>query len=96
VKWLDTAWKVLRDIVMTSAGITLGFLEAARVFGNPNSLAIGFAAFLVTPAAVQKVVTIALSGQSEAGRGPGPSSAPALPGSSPTPSPPARGRDEAV
>lgn len=88
MKWLDTAWKLLRDVLMTGAGITLIYLQ--EFSPHPNGALIGAGLVLVAPAGVQHAITVYLSAQSTPGHGPSSSSlsSPSPSSSPPPPSPP--------
>lgn len=77
--WWETAWHLLRDVLMTSGGLTLIYLQAFS--GHPSGVVIGAGLVLVAPAGVQHAVTVVLSAQSGQGHG--------LPPSSPSSPPPA-------
>ena len=85
MKWLQTAWQLMRDVLMTGAGLTLIMLQ--EFSPHPSGELIGAGLFLLAPAGVQHAVTVVLSGQST--QGPGHSeSSPSSP--SPSSSPPSQ------
>lgn len=85
MKWVDTAWKLLRDVLMTGAGITLIYLQEFSL--HPNGGLIGAGLVLVAPAGVQHAVAVYLSAQSTPGHGPSQSLPSSSPPSSSPPSP---------
>jgi hypothetical protein len=86
VKWLQTAWQLLRDVLLTGTGLALIISQVGA--REPSSALIVAGLALVVPAATTHAYSV-ISGPSEAGRGPSPSSpSPPPPSSSPS-SPPA-------
>lgn len=92
MKWLDTAWKLLRDVLMTGGGLTLIFLQ--EFSARPSGALIGAGLVLVAPAGVQHAVAVYLSGQSAPGHGPSQSSPSSPSPSSSPPLPPAGAQGE--
>ena len=84
MKWLQTAWQLVRDVCMTGAGLTLIMLQ--EFSPHPSGELIGAGLFLLAPAGIQHAVTVVLSGPSAPGHGQEPSSPSSSPPSSSPPS----------
>jgi hypothetical protein len=86
LKWLQTAWQLIRDVLMSGTGLTLIMLQEFSL--HPSGELIGAGLFLVAPAGIQHAVTVILSGPSAPGHGQESSSpSSSSPPSSPSPSP---------
>jgi hypothetical protein len=85
VKWLQAAWQLTRDVLMTGGGLALVFMQAFAV--HPSGTLIGAGLVLLAPAGVQHSIAVYLSGQPGPGHGRSPSS-PQSPSPSPSPSSP--------
>jgi hypothetical protein len=92
MKWLETAWQLVRDVLLTGAGLTLIMLQ--EFSPHPSGELIGAGLFLLAPAGIQHAVTVILSGPSAPGHGQESSSESSSSPSSSPPLPPAEGTGE--
>lgn len=84
MKWWQTAWQLIRDIALTGTGLWLIVSQTGAAAPSGTLIVAGLA--LVVPSATTHAVSVLSGPSSEAGRGQGPSSPPALPPSSSPPS----------
>ena len=91
MKWLQTAWQLVRDIALTGTGLWL--IISQDMSAHPSGDVLVVALALLVPAAATHAASI-ISGPSAPPHGPGESSPPAVPSSSSPPLPPAGGTGE--
>jgi len=91
VKWWQTAWQLLRDILLTGTGLALIISQIGT--REPSSVLIVAGLALTVPAAATHAAAV-LSAPSPPAHGPSPSSPPSSPPSSSPSSPPAEAAHE--